>query len=134
MIKDILTRLGYLFKSEEQPAVLETPAQTQVRFVLSHSTTTIGELTLDNGYWTFRYTEAFKQQTRLVPIVDFPDIYKDYTSTELFPYFTYRIPSLARPQVQQIIRKQKIDSSNTVALLKHFGQRTIVNPFVLELG
>lgn len=134
MIKIFFSALGNLFKSEEQASELLTPQQTVVKFVLSHPTTTIGELSLIDGVWTFQYTEEFKQQNKLTPIIDFSDINKVYTATQLFPYFSFRIPSVGRPQIKKVIEKEKIDSNNTVELLKHFGQRTIVNPFHLQMA
>jgi|APTNR8051073442_1049403.scaffolds.fasta_scaffold00313_2 HipA-like protein len=131
MINDWLARFSSLFKSEEQPAAFQTPQHISVKFMLLHGTIAIGELTLDNGIWTFCYTEAFKAQDRLAPLIDFSNVDRVYKSHELFPYFAGRIPSLARPQIQRIIKKQNIDDRNTVALLKHFGQRTITTPFEL---
>lgn len=134
MIKNIFNIIGDLFKSEEQSADLQTLQETIATFILSHSSTTIGKLTLANGVWTFQYTDDFKQQNRLTPIVDFPNIDAVYTSERLFPYFEFRIPSISRPQIKRVIEEKKIDSTNTVELLKAFGQRTIVNPFSLKMA
>ena len=134
MIKAAFNLLEDLFKSEEQTSELQTPPQTVVKFLLSHPSTSIGELTLSDGVWTFRYTDEFKQQTKLTPIIDFFDVSKVYTSQYLFPYFSFRIPSVGRPQIKKVIEQKKIDSNNTVELLKHFGQRTIVNPFHLQMA
>ena len=134
MIKTLFSAFGDLFKSEEQASALQTPQETAVTFILSHRSTSIGELTLNNGTWTFQYTEEFKHQNKLTPIIDFSDVNKVYISAELFPYFSFRIPSVTRPQIKQVIEKEKIDSNNTVELLKHFGQRTIVNPFHLQMA
>ena len=134
MIKTLFSAFGDLFKSEEQASALQTPQETAVTFILSHRSTSIGELILNNGTWTFQYTEEFKQQKKLTPIIDFSDINKVYQSEKLFAYFEFRIPSIQRPQIKQVIEKEKIDSNNTVELLKHFGQRTIVNPFHLQMA
>ena len=105
---------------------LPTPEDVFIEFVLKYKNLTIGKLTLDNGEWKFEYTEAFKNQNNITPLSNFPSLNKVYTSSELWPFFATRIPSLT--QLQQ---KHENVERNEAALLKRFGARTITNPFVL---
>ncbi|KAK6033622.1 hypothetical protein OSTOST_00220 [Ostertagia ostertagi] len=42
-----------------------------------------------------------------------------------------RIPGLKQPAIQEILKREKIDSGNDIELLKRFGQKTISNPYEL---
>lgn len=119
------------FKTEGQ-ADIKTPLNQKNIFILKYKTLAIGELTLVDGVWTFTYTDAFKAQSKIEPLPDFPDVNKAYKKEdELHPFFLIRIPSLKQPSVQEIIKKKKIDANNEVELLKTFGYKSIANPFLL---
>ncbi len=100
------------------------------RFALFYGPTRIGELSFDQGLWTFKYCDEFKS-SRLRTITEFPDTDKTYTSHELWPFFLMRIPSLRRETIKGIVAKEEIDSSDEVKLLDRFGRRTVSNPFEL---
>ena len=102
------------------------------KFLVTYKDIKVGMLELKQGKWYFSYCSEFKNQTRLKPLIEFPDISKVYESEELWPFFAVRIPSLQQPNVQRIIKKEKIDDNNIVELLHRFGERTISNPFRLE--
>ncbi len=122
---------NFSFKTEGQESI-ETPLNQTIIFILKYKDLVIGELTLNKGIWTFVYSDAFKTQSDIEPLPDFPDIDKVYTKEdELYPFFLIRIPSLKQPSVQEIIKKNKIDANNEVELLKTFGYKSIANPFVL---
>jgi HipA-like protein len=127
-LKNILTWQSEGFEG------LKTPQNTEARFELSYKNLKIGVLSLNKGKWTFSYTEEFKNQKRLMPMINFPDVNKVYESEELWPFFTSRIPSQSQREVQSIIQRNKIDAENEVSLLNLFGKRTITNPFLLELA
>lgn len=107
--------------------------QGEGQFVLLYGNLKIGKLTLKEDKWKFCYSEAFKQQDNIQPIADFPQKGKVYTSEVLWPFFASRIPSTATPYVQRKVSKQKININNQKDMLQHFGERTINNPFVLEV-
>jgi HipA-like protein len=88
-------------------------------------------LTVIDGRWRFEYSEEFRRQKHLRPIVGFGDLVKTYESDELWPFFAMRIPGLKQTAVQDIIRKEHIDATNEVQLLRRFGRRTVANPFEL---
>ena len=110
---------------------LSTPTDGAAVFKLMYGDLEIGTLSLEEGVWSFSYSQQFKAQKHLKPIVDFPDVNKVYQSTELPPFFAHRIPGLGQPKVQKIIEKEKIDESDELELLKRFGKLSISNPFQL---
>ena len=121
MIKRILK----YFKSEDGHEDFYTPTDVEIVFELTYRTLKIGVLGLNAGKWTFQYSEAFKNQDKIKPLLDFPDIHKVYVSEELYPFFTQRIPGIGQ-------NVRKLESLNEVDLLKKFGKQTISNPFVLQ--
>jgi HipA-like protein len=118
--EDILTPIyGHLHK-------------VQTAFSLTYKSLDIGVLSF-NGNWVFQYSNDFMNQDKIKPITGFPNIYKVYQSPNLFPFFDFRIPSLKRPEIQDIIKKEKLDATNKAELLAFFGKKTITNPYVLTL-
>ena len=131
MLATIVKSIGKLWKSDGHEE-MSTPRNTEAEFALVFENLPVGTLSLKGGKWTFRYTEPFKQQDKIKPLPDFPDVNKVYTSEELYPFFIQRIPSLSQPKVKEVIEKEKIDEANIVELLKKFGRLSINNPFKLE--
>jgi hypothetical protein len=82
--------------------------------------------------WELRYTDAFKAQSRLSPIVCFPDVDKVYRSAKLWPFFSVRIPSIARPEVQRTVREENLDYDDVAAMLRRFGRKSVADPFELR--
>lgn len=121
----------YLNLHSEGHEDLETPKDIHAQFELKYKSLTVGTLKLDKGVWTFSYSEEFKKQDDLRPIVQFPDKNKIYHNEELWPFFTIRIPGLNQPEIQNILESENIDRTNEVELLKRFGKKTISNPYEL---
>lgn len=128
----ILSKLKNLWKSDGQEGIL-TPKDYDAVFELTFKDLVIGTLKLHEGVWTFAYSEAFKNQHAVKPLMDFPNVNKTYTSDELPPFFALRIPGLGQPKVQEVITKEKIDEHNEAKLLERFGKVSITNPFQLHL-
>jgi len=122
---------NWLWKSEEQQELI-TPQNLEIQFKLIFNTLEIGTLILSKGKWTFVYSEAFKAQEEIKPLLDFPNLDKKYTSEDLYPFFVQRIPGLSQPKVKEILEKEHIDIHNEALLLKRFGRYTISNPFELK--
>jgi len=129
MIKKILS----LFKQEGNEDLF-VPKDVNVTFHLNYKELPIGTLTVDKAIWTFKYTDEFRGQHDIQPLMDFPDVDKVYVSKDLWPFFVYRIPGLNQYKVQEIIRLEHLDGKNEVDLLRRFGQRSINNPFQLTAG
>jgi HipA N-terminal domain len=121
MIKNILK----LFKSEEGQEDFYTPTDVEVVFSLTYRALEIGTLSLNEGQWTFQYSESFKKQDKIKPLLDFPNVNRKYTSEELYPFFIQRIPGVGQ-------NARKFENLSEVELLKKFGKQTISNPFVLQ--
>lgn len=119
------------FRSEGHEGI-GTPRDEDAEFVLAYEELPVGYLRLHEGRWQYRYAREFRHQSQVKPLVDFPDVDKVYESTDLWPFFLSRIPSLAQPQVQEVIHKEGLDEHSDVDLLRRFGTRSISNPFVLK--
>jgi HipA-like protein len=133
MLNRIINKIGKLLKSEENQHLVVPPSEKAI-FVLVYKDIVIGQLFIENTEWKFAYSDQFKEQNELTTLIDFPNIDKEYTSSELWPFFAHRIPGLGQPQIQEIIRRENIDETNEVHLLKRFGHRSISNPFELNLS
>jgi HipA-like protein len=107
------------------------PASESMAFSVLLGDLEVGSLTLQNGTWTFRYAEPFRQQQAVKPIIDFPSVEKEYRSDQLWPFFLLRIPSTDQPSVQRFIHEHSLKDLNEASLLRHFGRRSVANPFEL---
>lgn len=130
MIKKLKQLLGLL--QSESTETMQTPANQQIVFYLKLKNLEVGQLRLDEGVWTYEYSDAFKQQNYIQPLVDFPTADRVYEADLLWPFFSSRIPSTNQPYVKDIVKRKNIDLTNTADMLKEFGQRTIANPFALQ--
>ena len=130
--------LSKIFKSLKPEGYLEKEnaetVSTSATFELIYNTLLIGQLIHSEKKWSFYYSDAFKEQSSLRTITDFPEKDKIYEGTELWPFFASRIPSENQPMVIEAKRKNLIDSFDEVSMLKAFGKRTITNPYILEMA
>lgn len=92
----------------------------------------VGRLWYKNGKWIFKYSAEFKETPGIKTLADFPDIHKTYENQELWPFFSSRIPSTARPRVKKVLEREGINDSDLLSLLIRFGKHTITNPFELQ--
>lgn len=92
----------------------------------------IGTLEYKNNKWIFRYSDEYKKEKFMLPLLNFPDINKVYEFEDLVPFFATRIPNLNQPYHQKKIDKYNGDKNNLVSLLKIFGKKSINNPFELK--
>lgn len=92
----------------------------------------IGTLQYTEGKWIFKYSEEYKKNQFILPLLDFPVIDKIYEFEDLTPFFATRIPNLNQPFHQRKIEKNNGDKNNLVSLLKIFGKKSINNPFELK--
>lgn len=104
----------------------------RVEFMLTYQNFPLGTLSYQDSIWEWRYSDQFRAQNEIVPLIEFPDVNGTYRTEELWPFFATRAPSLKRPDILQIIEREHIDQTDEVALLKRFGKRTITNPFELS--
>jgi HipA-like protein len=111
-----------------------TPDDMQVQFVLSYNKLVIGYLSVNQGKWTFEYSEDFKKQGEILPLSNFPNKEMVYSSEELWPFFASRIPSAAQLERKAKITSDELSERNEVHLLRKYGHRTITNPFILQVA
>ena len=104
----------------------------EAQFVLVLGELPVGELSVGDGKWHFQYSEAFRERPELRPLVEFPDLEKEYVQPELWQFFASRIPSTLQPDVEDVMEKEQIEDDDLIALLKRFGKRTITSPFELR--
>ncbi len=133
-MKKIVNNIKKYFAKPEGLEDTYAPKDVNAKFLLMYKNTAVGELTLNDAMWEFKYTPMFKTQKEVLPIVDFPDVNKVYKLDHLWPFFVSRIPGLGQPEVQNVIKREKIDKENEFELLKRFGIKSIANPFTLELS
>lgn len=107
------------------------PIDQKLALKVMLDTQVIGTLVADKGEWTFSYSDEFRAQNIIKPIVDFPDVTRMYRGRTLWPFFALRIPSLEQPAVRDFIRNHPNKKPDEGILLKEFGERTIANPFRL---
>lgn len=110
---------------------LKVKESKEATFQLTLDDRVVGILSFKDGKWMFKYSDEFKEDN-LTPISGFPDLDKIYKSEELWPFFSSRIPSLARKNIQDKIKKKGINENDYLELLSFFGKRTITNPFELN--
>lgn len=106
--------------------------ETIHRFSLKYQNTLIGNLLFENEEWLFEYSEWFKNQNELQPLLEFPIVDNKYKTKELWPFFSNRIPSFKQPKIKNYIEKNPTERTNTVKLLELFGEYSVNNPFKLE--
>src|SRR6266508_5980634 len=110
---------------------IKAPSATEAEFLLQYKDLPVGTLRLHQGVWVFTYSDEFRHQDELRPIVEFPDVYKAYTSEALWPFFQMRIPSRKQSSVERVIQDERIQYDDEVKLLSRFGRLTIANPYEL---
>jgi HipA-like protein len=119
-------------KAYDWLAGVETPpVNANIAFKLMLGPVVIGTLRADHGQWVFAYSEEFRNQSELQPVVDFPSVGQEYRTRILWPFFALRIPSPAQPAVREFISRKPGGKADEAILLKEFGARCAANPFRL---
>lgn len=117
--------LARLFWSESQNDIV-LAADNDAAFNVNLGKLLVGTLLYSDGMWHFSYSNEFKIQSRVSPLINFPSKEKEYSAYELWPFFASRIPSSSQLQIEKDTPKE-----NIVTLLQKFGRRTIANPYEL---
>lgn len=113
---------------------VKAPVEVRAKFLLTYDDLLVGTLSVENGVWKFEYSDNFKLEDELRPLVEFPDLNKIYVNEDLWQFFASRIPSTEQPEVEEILRREHVEEDDAVGLLKLFGKRTIANPFELTFA
>ena len=105
----------------------------QPHVLVQYGTVPIGELRRGRRRdFVFSYLPGFFS-TDLKALPDFPnpEMGKQYRSEHLWPFFANRIPDLRRDDVQELMKKNRLRTSDELELLLTLGRETINNPFHL---
>lgn len=129
-IKNIIKSLKKVNKSYE--SVESNVIITTAKFTLSYKELSIGflEFSPKDDSWTFSYSDEFKIQNTIAPIISFPDKNKIYIGKELWSFFSSRIPD----NVGSSVGESKTENKALLDLLQSYGRKTITNPFDLSVG
>lgn len=105
------------------------PPQLHVMF---HGTD-VAELMRQKDRYVFRYLDAFNR-LGLAPFPGLPDVApgREYVSTDLPRFFAERIPDVRRPEIRELIRRERIDEHDELALLAALGRLSVTDPFELR--
>lgn len=128
--ESLWTRFRRIWENPETLHVRDTSPGEDGDFCLRYKDTSVGSLSFKDGMWTFRYADDF-EKLGLRTITEFPDVTKTYKSSELWPFFLMRIPSLRQTDIRNIVASEKIDEHDEAKLLRRFGRKTVANPFEL---
>ncbi|KAA6330370.1 hypothetical protein EZS27_020914 [termite gut metagenome] len=124
MLKKVINK--FWFNDDERS--LQIVEDEEVGFVLLYGNIIVGTLTYSENRWNFEYSNEFKIQTEIIPLVNFPQKEKVYDSEKLWPFFASRVPSSS-----QLMMTDDAEKTDLVELLKKYGRRTITNPFELKM-
>lgn len=124
MIK-LKKKIKRLFWSENQDDMI-LATDDDATFNVNLNKLLVGTLLYTGGKWHFSYSNEFKLQKKIKPLISFPSTEKEYSTKDLWPFFASRIPSNAQLQIDKNNPKEDI-----VTLLRRFGHRTIANPYEL---
>jgi HipA-like protein len=113
---------------------VKAPPEVHAKFLLTYHDLLVGTLTVDDGVWKFEYSDKFRSEDELRPIVEFPDVDKIYENEDLWQFFASRIPSTEQPEIEEILKREHVNEDDAVNLLRLFGKRTIANPFELTFA
>jgi HipA-like protein len=111
---------------------IQGPPGARAKFLLKYDSLLIGTLSVQDGKWLFEYSDDFRRNEVMRPIVEFTDVSSIYESREPWQFFASRIPSRERAEVVEILEREQIEEVDAVSLLRRFGRRTVTNPFELE--
>ena len=133
----MLTSLKNIFIKDKSNRITDHHCKVEFKetiylFSLKYQTSEMGILKYVNNVWSFTYSEWFKSQNELQPLLEFPDKEKVYQCKDLWPFFTDRIPSFKQPKIKTYIEKHPEQRSNLAKLLEVFGEYSVNNPFRLE--
>lgn len=107
----MISKLKKIFsnnKGVDSPLCLEHK-ETIHLFSLKYQDLEMGVLKFLNNQWVFEYSTAFKNQSEINALIDFPDLNKTYISEVLWPFFQIgflQLSSLRLKNIFQNIQKK----------------------------
>lgn len=95
------------------------------RFDLMLESLLVGVLLYEEGVWSFSYSDAFKNQDKYKPLVNFPNLDQEYKSDQLWPFFASRLPGVS------VLKEDDSENTDVLSLLRKYGNHVITNPYKL---
>lgn len=95
----------------------------------------VGQLDADveRSLYRFRYiggAERAQKEVGFPPLIDFPDLNRDYRSVELFPLFQNRIMNRARPDFTDYLRRLDLtEEADPIEILSTNGGRRVTDAY-----
>ncbi|MBS1560740.1 MAG: hypothetical protein JSS89_03980 [Bacteroidetes bacterium] len=129
MIRALLQRLKQDVGLEN---VEDSTSVVDEHLILTHGKLEVARVGFDGKTWTFEYTDAFRAQSTITPLPDFPDVHHKYSSEDAWAFLLSRLPSPSRSDIRQILQKENISPTDIVALLRRFGEKSVSSPFDLK--
>lgn len=129
MIRALLQRLKQDVGLED---VESTTSVVDEHLMLTHGKLDIARVGFDGTTWTFEYTDAFRAQSDITPLPDFPDVNHKYSSEDAWAFLLSRLPSPSRSDIREILQKEQISPTYIIALLHRFGEKSVSSPFDLK--
>ena len=89
----------------------------------------VGRLDADVGKASYRFryiggAQRAKQEVGFLPLLEFPDLQKDYRSSELFPLFQNRVMNRKRPDFADYLRSLDLpEEADSIEILSTNGGR-----------
>jgi hypothetical protein len=123
--------LDYLQRRFDWRRGVSKPVESGISFRLFLGALEVGTLRMEGGEWIFSYSQAFRDQSKVAPIIDFPHVDREYRAQQLWPFFALRVPSLGQANVQEYLAKTQ-KAPDDARLMREFGRRSVANPFILE--
>lgn len=122
-IAETISRIKMLWHDSEETNI-KAIAGKSGKFDLLLGGRIVGTLCYMDNIWTFSYSEEFKAQDDIAPLVNFPDKERVYKSGQLWPFFASRLPGNAK-------LKEDAEDADILTLLQKYGKHVITNPYVL---
>ena len=104
----------------------ELSTENDATFNINLGKLLVGTLLYSDGMWNFRYSDDFYIQNRFLPLSNFPPKDKEYSSRNLWSFFSSRMPSNTQLQIEKDKPQESI-----VTLLQRFERRTVTNLYEL---
>lgn len=123
----VINNVVKLFWHDSDETNVKAIQGTKGRFDLMLGTLLVGTLIYSDGKWTFSYSETYKAQDKYKALTNFPSLNQVYENTELWPFFTSRLPGNAQ-------RTSQDEQLNPIELLQKYGRHVITNPYTLIEG
>lgn len=114
-----------VFWHDSDETNLQAVKGSKGRFDLMLGDLLVGVLLYVDGTWSFTYSDEYKAQDKLEPLINFPNLDQVYKSDQLWPFFASRLPGVSE------LKEKERESMDVLSLLKKYGRHVITNPYKL---